>query len=95
MRNESKKYAIEVASLKEKRQYNIMDVGMHLHEKNNKCIILYMEKDKNQFEVFELEQALELHNTFKEFKRLAEEYEEKLIMQGMAEAKAAAIASKK
>ena len=58
----------------------MLDIGLHLHETNNKCIILNFEKAKDKLEVFECDQISDLYSTFKEFKRLAEEYEEQQIM---------------
>ena len=87
-------YAFEITSLKEKRQYNLLDINIHLHEANNRCFVLAFEKAKDKIEVYECEQASDVYNTFQEFKRISEEIDEKNSAQ-LTKSKSVIVTSKK
>jgi hypothetical protein len=76
-KGEDGQYFFEIATLKEKRQYKVLDIDIHIHETNNKCFIVSFEKAKKKIEVYECDAATDVYQAFQEFRRLAEDIEDK------------------
>ena len=70
---------LEISSLKEKRQYNVLEIQFHMHETNNQCLILSFEKVKGKLEIFEAEHTTDIYQAFKECRRISEEEQAKSV----------------
>jgi hypothetical protein len=77
VKGELAQYAIEVFTLNERRRYSVLDIDIHLNKANNQIFVIEFEKVKGKVEAYECPEAVEIYRSFQEYKRIAEDAEDR------------------
>eukprot|EP00831_Metopus_contortus_P019682 TRINITY_DN18561_c0_g1_i3.p1 TRINITY_DN18561_c0_g1~~TRINITY_DN18561_c0_g1_i3.p1 ORF type:complete len:355 (-),score=101.80 TRINITY_DN18561_c0_g1_i3:50-1114(-) len=73
-KTEDQQFCLEVASLKECRSYNILEIDIHVDKPG--CLQVVIGKHKSKMELFECDYSNEIYEAFLEYRKMAADIEE-------------------